>query len=232
MYVRGYLRASTEEQNASRAQEELERFAAEHDTTVVSWYVENVSGATTQRPELLRLLEDARHGDVILVEAVDRLSRLSAEDWHHLRGRIDALGLRVVALDLPTSHAALTATQDDDFTARILDAVNRMMLDTLAAVARKGYEERRRRARQGIERAKREGKYSKPTGAADAEPSPQGRKILRSKTRSGRFVTLGTASIKDQPFASWEKVRETLETANAASRETIRKHRAELLGKD
>lgn len=75
-------------------------------------------------------------------------------------------------------------------------------------------------------------KDSKPSGAADAEPSPQGRKILRSKTRSGRFVTLGTASIKDQPFASWEKVRETLEKANAASRETIRKHRAELLGKD
>ena len=61
----------------------------------------------------------------------------------------------------------------------------------------------------------------------------QGRKVLRSKTRSGRLVRLGTASLKEQqPFASREKAQETLEKAIAASRETIRKHRAELLGED
>lgn len=60
----------------------------------------------------------------------------------------------------------------------------------------------------------------------------QGRKVLRSKTRSERLVRLGTASLKEQPFASREKVQETLEKAIAASRETIRKHRAELLGED
>lgn len=60
----------------------------------------------------------------------------------------------------------------------------------------------------------------------------KGRKILRSRTRSGRFVTLGTASLQDQPFASKEKVRDTLEKAVAASKETIRRHRAELLGED
>lgn len=64
------------------------------------------------------------------------------------------------------------------------------------------------------------------------EYDAKGRKILRSRTRSGRLVTLGTASIKDQPFASKEKVRETLKAANAASRATIRRHRAELLDQD
>lgn len=64
------------------------------------------------------------------------------------------------------------------------------------------------------------------------EPSTEDRKVLQSKTRSGRLVTLGTASLKEKPFASREKVQETLAKANAASREIIRKHRAELLGKD
>lgn len=66
------------------------------------------------------------------------------------------------------------------------------------------------------------------------EYDAKGRKVLRSRTRSGRLVTLGTASIKDkdQPFASKEKVQATLNAANAASRATIRRHRAELLDQD
>lgn len=160
MYVRGYLRASTEEQNAQRAKKQLERFAIDHGHDVVSWYIENVSGASTQRPELMRLLADARQGDVLLIEAVDRLSRLSQADWRTLRGQIDTLGLRVVSLDLPTSYAAMaTPTGSEDFTGRMLDALNNMMLDVLAAVARKDYEDRRARQRQGIEQAQKEGKY-------------------------------------------------------------------------
>lgn len=160
MYIRGYLRASTAEQNAQRARGTLERFAAEHGRDVVSWYIENVSGASANRPELMRLLNDARQGDVLLIESVDRLSRLSADDWRHLRGQIDALGLRVVSVDLPTSYAAMaTPTSGEDFTARMLDALNTMMLDVLAAVARKDYDDRRARQRQGIEQAKKEGKY-------------------------------------------------------------------------
>jgi DNA invertase Pin-like site-specific DNA recombinase len=38
-------------------------------------------------------------------------------------------------------------------------AINGMLLDMLAAVARKDYEDRRRRQQQGIEKAKREGLY-------------------------------------------------------------------------
>ena len=47
----------------------------------------------------------------------------------------------------------------DEFTERMLSALNSMMLDMLAAVARKDYEDRRRRQAQGVQRAKREGKY-------------------------------------------------------------------------
>lgn len=58
------------------------------------------------------------------------------------------------------------------------------------------------------------------------------RKVLRSRTRSGRYVTLGTASLKGKSFASKEKVAETHKLANESSKATIRKHRQELLGVD
>lgn len=159
MFIRAYLRASTSEQDANRARHQLDTFAQNNGLTVASWYTENASGASADRPELRRMLSDARPGDVLLVEAIDRLSRLPADDWKRLRAEIDAKGIRVVALDLPTSHAAMQDTAGDEFTARMLDAVNGMMLDMLAAIARKDYEQRRERQSQGIEKAKAAGVY-------------------------------------------------------------------------
>lgn len=160
MFVRGYLRASTEEQDATRARDQLAKFAELHGMAVAAWYVENESGTRADRPELMRLLADAHEGDVLLIEAVDRLTRLQGPEWAKLRSEIAAKGLRVVALDLPTSHAAIAqAGASDEFTQRMIEAMNGMMLDVLAAVARKDYEQRRQRQAQGIERAKAEGVY-------------------------------------------------------------------------
>ncbi|RRW39467.1 serine recombinase, partial [Pseudomonas luteola] len=159
MFVRAYLRASTKEQDANRARETLEQFATDHGKTIASTYLENESGTRTDRPELLRLLKDARKGDVLLVESIDRLSRLPADDWQKLKGAIDSKGLRIVALDLPTSHQGMLDTKGDEFTGRMLAAINNMMLDMMAAIARKDYEQRRERQAQGIEKAKTEGKY-------------------------------------------------------------------------
>ncbi|MDQ0511662.1 DNA invertase Pin-like site-specific DNA recombinase [Angulomicrobium amanitiforme] len=125
---------------------------------IAATYVENESGASLARPELFRLLGDCQPGDILLIEQVDRLSRLNATDWERLKDEIRQRRVRVVALDLPTSHMMMT-NQGDDFTARMLDALNGMMLDMLAAIARKDYEDRRRRQAQGIVKAKTEGRY-------------------------------------------------------------------------
>ncbi|WP_182177882.1 recombinase family protein [Methylobacterium radiotolerans] len=158
MFVRAYLRASTDEQDASRAREQLKAFAAERGLTVAAWYVENESGAALARPELFRLLSDTQPGDVLLVEQVDRLSRLTAGDWERLKAELAARRVRVVALDLPTSWMMATAGADE-FTTRMLEALNGMMLDVLAAVARKDFEDRRRRQAQGQAKAMAEGRY-------------------------------------------------------------------------
>jgi DNA invertase Pin-like site-specific DNA recombinase len=157
MNARAYLRASTSEQDASRAREQVNAFAAERGLSIVGTYVENESGAKLTRPELFRLIADSRPGDLLLVEQVDRLSRLSDADWRKLRTELEARQIRVVALDLPTSWQL--AAPGDEFTARMFAALNAMMLDMLAAVARKDYEDRRRRQAQGIVKAKAAGAY-------------------------------------------------------------------------
>jgi len=155
MFVRAYLRASTQEQDATRAA--LETFAEERGLSVAAWYVENESGASLKRPELFRLLGDCKAGDVLLIEQVDRLSRLNDADWETLKREIGARDVRIVALDLPTSWQCMTST--DETTARILAAVNGMLLDMLAAIARKDYTDRRRRQAEGIAKAKTKGAY-------------------------------------------------------------------------
>ncbi len=157
MIARSYLRASTDEQDATRAKEQVEAFAAEHGLMIVGTYTEHESGAKLARPELFRLIADSKPGDVLLIEQVDRLSRLTEGDWRKLRAELDAKQIRVVALDLPTSW--MLANEGDDFTRRMFGAVNAMMLDVLAAVARKDYEDRRRRQAQGQATAKAAGKY-------------------------------------------------------------------------
>ncbi|MBA6414692.1 recombinase family protein [Colwellia sp. 6M3] len=152
-----YLRASTKEQDAERAKSALLRFANDHDLLISAFFAENESGATLQRPELFRLLEIAQKGDVVLVEQIDRISRLKDDDWDSLKSIIKEKGLKVVSLDLPTSHQF--AVVNDEFTGRMLSAINDLMLDMLAAIARKDYEDRRRRQKEGILKARSEGRY-------------------------------------------------------------------------
>ena len=156
--IYGYLRASTKEQDAMRAKKSLEDFSEAVSQKVSGWFVENESGATLKRPELFRLLEITQQGDILLVEQVDRISRLNTQDWERLKSQIMNKGIIIVSLDIPTSHQFMKAAEDD-FTQRMLTAINSMMLDMLAAIARKDYEDRRRRQSEGIAKAQREGKY-------------------------------------------------------------------------
>ncbi|NBN77305.1 recombinase family protein [Microvirga tunisiensis] len=160
MLVRAYLRASTKEQDATRARAALDAFAKERGLKIAARYIENESGASLDRPELFRLLADCEPGDILLIEQVDRLSRLSGDDWNRLKAEISARGVKVVALDLPTSWTLASATATDEFSSRMAEAINGMMLDMLAAIARKDYADRRRRQAEGIAKAKADGRYT------------------------------------------------------------------------
>ena len=156
-YIYAYLRASTKEQDAKRAHESLMQFAANNGRRIAAYFTENASGATLHRPELMRLLENTRPGDSILVESIDRLSRMHPDDWEQLKRMISDRGLNIVALDLPTTHTLLQS--NDVFTDTIIKAINQLIVDILAAVAHKDYLQRRERQQQGIAKAKANGKY-------------------------------------------------------------------------
>ncbi len=155
--VYAYLRASTTDQDANRAKSQLEDFAMNQGLKISSYFTENESGAILKRPELFRLLDIAENGDVLLVEQVDRISRLNNEDWTLLKKLIIDKGINIVSLDLPTSHQFVK--EGDEFTKRMLQAINSMMLDMLAAISRKDHEDRRKRQAQGVQKAKELGKY-------------------------------------------------------------------------
>lgn len=162
MYIRAYLRASTNEQDAERAKESLNEFVLIRGLDIASYYAENESGTKLDRPELNRLLKECKEGDILLVESIDRLTRLKPTDWDRLKTRISNLGVCIVALDLPTTHIALQSPHKptDTLTEGILKAVNTMLIEMMAVMSHKDYETRRQRQAQGIAKAKAQGKYT------------------------------------------------------------------------
>jgi DNA invertase Pin-like site-specific DNA recombinase len=168
MYTHLYLRASPKDQDANRAQVALEQVAVEKQLDVVGVYAENVSGTKLNRPELMRLLNTAASGDVLLVESVDRLSRLSQGDWEALKATIKTKGLRLVVADLPTSHMLI---QDQGITGQIMDVVNGMLIDLMATMARLDQEKRVERIRQGLE--------NKRAAEPDWKPAGKGKNVVK-----------------------------------------------------
>jgi DNA invertase Pin-like site-specific DNA recombinase len=155
MNVRIYCRASTEGQHADRALVSLREFAQSKNWQVAGEYIENASGAKLERVELM---QEAQPGDLLLIEAIDRLSRLQHEEWAELKATLNSKGLVIVSMDLPTSWQ-MVEMSGNDLTSGILRAVNAMLIDILATMARQDYETRRKRQAQGIER-KQAGLYT------------------------------------------------------------------------
>lgn len=144
MTVRIYVRASTKDQDAKRALSDLIGVSKDYADSHVD-YIENYSGTKLDRPELTKLLDDANQGDVLLVESVDRLSRLSQDDFGILKQRMKDKGLRLIVADLPTTHTINTGMSGE-----ILAVINNMLIDLLATMAKLDNDKRRERIKQGL----------------------------------------------------------------------------------
>ena len=84
---------------------------------------------------------DSHHNDILLVEQIDRLTRLSNSDWMTLKKQIEHYELRIVSLDVPTSWQALSdkePSQSDPITRAVISAINNMLIDLMAAMSHKG----------------------------------------------------------------------------------------------
>lgn len=150
MTVRIYVRASTKDQDAERALNDLITFSKDYGESHAA-YIENHTGTKLERPELTKLLEDSEQGDILLVESVDRLSRMKQDDFEKLKAMIKGKGLRLVVADLPTTHMSINT--NDSITSSVLDLINNLLIDLLATMARLDNEKRIERIKQGLERS-------------------------------------------------------------------------------
>lgn len=191
MTTRIYVRASTKDQDAERALDDLRNFALTIEDDFQE-YVENESGTKLDRPVLNKLLDESANGDTLLVESVDRLSRLSQADFDVLKGRIKEKGLKLVVADLPTTHVLINST--DTITSSILHLVNNMLIDLLATMARLDNDKRRERIKQGLERS-----GYKPTGKKADSAKHERIKALNekglTKEEIAKAVACGIATV-------------------------------------
>ena len=135
----GYLRVSTVLQNEERQLSGIE---------LDKEFVEKASARSANRPVLQQMLEFIREGDEVFIHDISRLAR-NIQDLHSLVEEITSKGATLNFL-----KESLTFTSDKT------DAMSELLLSLLGAV----YSFERRilleRQREGIEIAKRAGKYS------------------------------------------------------------------------
>lgn len=65
----GYIRISTTDQNTARQEVLMKELGVEQV------YIDRMSGKNTDRPELKRMMNYVREGDVVIVEAISRFAR-------------------------------------------------------------------------------------------------------------------------------------------------------------
>jgi len=133
------------------------------------------------RPELERALDFAREGDTFVVTKPDRLAR-STKDLLGIIDRLNDRGVRVriLSLDLDTT----TAT-------------GKLMLTILGAVAAFERELMLERQREGIAKAKADGKYKgrKPTARAKANDAVAMVRSGKTVSETAKALQIGRGSV-------------------------------------
>lgn len=155
--ARIYLRVSTDTQDLAR-QEAVVEAARAAGCYIAGVYREKASGVRADRPELLRMIQDLQHGELVIAEKIDRISRLPLADAEKLVASIQAKGARLVVpgvVDLTDVLADATGVAWV-----VLDGIQKMLLRVALQLARDDYEERRERQRQGVALAKQAGRYT------------------------------------------------------------------------
>lgn len=140
--IHGYARTSTVDQLAGLAGQERDLRAAGAERI----FSEHASAATLQRPELEACLAALKMGDVLMVTKPDRLARSTA----HLLEIVESLNRRNVGLILLSMGGERIDSRNP---------TSKLLLTMLAAIAAFERDIMLERQREGIERARKEGKY-------------------------------------------------------------------------
>lgn len=139
----GYARVSSLEQNIDRQIQVLER-----QTTKI--FTDKESGTSRKRQGLKELLDYIRTDDIVVVTELDRLSR-NNEHLTEIMGIIQSKGVTLEVLNFPS----LLGIKDDN----LRKLLNNLILEIVKYQAQAERDRIRERQRQGIELAKKKGRY-------------------------------------------------------------------------
>ncbi|ATI44070.1 DNA invertase (plasmid) [Pacificitalea manganoxidans] len=152
----GYGRVSTENQQLDAQIEALKNGGAERI------FADKISGSKRKRPELDKMLDQLRRGDVVLVTKYDRLAR-SLTDLLDIVAQIEEAeaGFRSLAEDIDTTTPA-----------------GRLIFHVFASIAQFERERIRERTMEGLEAARKKGRVG---GRPAALSEDQKAEVLRLK---------------------------------------------------
>ena len=182
----GYARVSTDIQETDLQMDALKR------AKCVRVYEEKASGAKADRPELMRLLDNARKGDVVVVWKLDRLAR----SLRQLIYTAVLLNERGVELNSLTENIN-TTTPTGKLTFHLFAALAEFERDIL-----------RQRVNAGLAAARRRGRIGGRPKALNESDLKKARALLRS----GEYTRVQVAAeLKVSRHTLW---RAFLEEAN------------------
>ena len=159
----GYARVSTEDQHLDAQISALEAAGAERI------WSEKISGSKRARPELDRLLDQLRPGDVVVVTKYDRLSR-SLQDLLTIVEAVRAkgAGFRSLAEDIDTTTPA-----------------GRLVFHVFASIAQFERERISERTKEGLIAARKRGRIGGRPPALSAERRAE---VRRMRDQDGRGI--------------------------------------------
>ena len=157
----GYARISTEDQNLDGQVDALKAAGAE------KIFADRITGTARSRPELDRLLDQVRQGDVIIVTKYDRLAR-SLRDLLDIVDVIQArgAGFRSLAEDIDTTTPA-----------------GRLVFHVFASIAQFERERISERTREGLEAARKRGRIGGRPPALTAAQKAEVRRMRDGELR-------------------------------------------------
>ncbi len=171
----GYARVSTDEQNLDAQIDALTDAGAE------KIFKEKVTGSTRQRPQLEKLLDHLRAGDVVMIAKYDRLAR-------SLRDLIE-----IVELIREKGAGFKSLAEDIDTTT----STRRLIFHVFGSIAEFERERIAERTREGLSAARKRGRVGGRPRALSPEQQKEVRKLRDKEHRSvGEIARLFKVSTK------------------------------------
>lgn len=175
-----YIRVSTQEQNTARQETDREQYD--------KVFIEKASGKNTDRPELKKMLEYVREGDVVVVESYSRIAR-NTQDLLSIVASLEEKGVSFISQKekIDTSSPS-----------------GRLMLTIFAGLAQFERECLLERQAEGIAIAKQEGRMGRPS----IEPSKDFGEIVK-RWKAGEMTAVEAMKAAEMTKATfYRKVKE------------------------